>query len=167
MSVNSNVKLRNGTSDNSGLGAMSIIKAIIPGKKDTNINGVSALCASLNVLHLLAIAMHKPLIKNENAIITIAANIKLIVEGIKLLSLYISNMLFDMASDTTVRIRLSMPVITEDRVMLKYFPIIISLLLIGKVSNVSSVPLSFSPAVASVAGYIAEIAIAIIINKKE
>ena len=47
----------------------------------------------------------------------------------------------------------------------KNFPTIISLLLIGKVSNVSRVPLSFSPAVVSVAGYVADTVIAIIINK--
>ena len=42
----------------------------------------------------------------------------------------------------------------------------ISLLLIGNVSNVSNVPLSFSPAVASVAGYVADTVIAIRINRK-
>ena len=44
------------------------------------------------------------------------------------------------------------PVIIEDKVTLKNLPIIISLLFIGNVKRVSKVPLSFSPAVASVAG---------------
>ena len=47
----------------------------------------------------------------------------------------------------------------------KNFPTIISLLFIGNVKSVSNVPLSFSPAVVSVAGYVAETVIAIIINK--
>ena len=50
-----------------------------------------------------------------------------------------------------VRIKPNKPVITDERDTLKNLPIIISLLLIGNVKSVSSVPLSFSPAVESVA----------------
>ncbi len=63
-------------------------------------------------------------------------------------------------------IKLSRPVMIEDRVTLSSFPTIMSLLLIGNVNNVSNVPLSFSPAVASVAGYVADTVIAIRINRK-
>ena len=51
-----------------------IIKATIPGKKDIKVNGVNALCASLNVLEVLAMAIHNPLTKKEYAIITTTAN---------------------------------------------------------------------------------------------
>ena len=54
----------------------------------------------------------------------------------------------------------------EDKETLKNLPMIISLLLIGKVSSVSNVPLSFSQAVVSVAGYVADTVIAIMMNKK-
>ena len=50
-----------------------IIKAIIPGKSDINVNGVKALCAYLNALEVDAIAIHNPLIKNEYVTITTTA----------------------------------------------------------------------------------------------
>lgn len=62
-------------------------------------------------------------------------------------------------------IRLSKPVIIDDKVTLNNLPTMISLLLIGNVRSVSNVPLSFSPAVASVAGYVADTVIAIRINR--
>lgn len=74
ISVNSNVKFKNGTKESIGVVVIPIINAIIPGKKDINVRGVNALCASLNVLEVLAIAIHNPLIKKEYAIITITAN---------------------------------------------------------------------------------------------
>ena len=57
-----------------------------------------------------------------------------------------------MTREISIKIKLINPVIMEERDTLKNFPMMISLLLIGKVSNVSSVPRSFSPAVVSVAG---------------
>ena len=57
-----------------------------------------------------------------------------------------------MTKEMIIKIKLINPVMTEDRDTLKNLPMMISLLLIGKVSNVSKVPLSFSPAVVSVAG---------------
>lgn len=65
ISSNNRVKFKNGTSDNKVDEEISSINAIIPGKKAINVNGVNELCASLNVLDLLAIAIHNPLIKNE------------------------------------------------------------------------------------------------------
>ena len=65
ISVNINVKFKNGTIANNGVVVILIIKAIILGKKDMNVNGVSALWASLNVLDILAIAIHNPLINKE------------------------------------------------------------------------------------------------------
>ena len=78
MSVNNSVKFRNGIIESIGVVSTPTINAIIPGKNDINVSGVKALCASLNVFDLLAIDMHKPLMKNEYAIITIIANIKLV-----------------------------------------------------------------------------------------
>ena len=71
-----------------------------------------------------------------------------------------------MNKEITAKARLNSPVIMDETVTPKNLPMIISLLLIGKVSNVSRVPLSRSPAVVSVAGYVAETVIAIKINKK-
>ena len=68
-------------------------------------------------------------------------------------------------SEPIAKRKLIIPVITDEMDTLKNFPTIISLLLIGNVNKVSSVPLSFSPAVVSVDGYIAETVIAIIMNK--
>ena len=73
MSVNSNVKFKNGIIESKALVFISIMNAINPGKKEMNVSGVKALWASLKVLDLLAIAIHRPLIKNEYAIITIMA----------------------------------------------------------------------------------------------
>ena len=115
---------------------------------------------------MLAIAIHKPLINSEYTIITIPAKINSLDDNNKLISLYILNLLPAIPSDISASIKLSIPVIIDDIDTLKNLPIIMSLLLIGKVNNVSSVPLSFSPAVASVAGYVALIVIAIIMNKK-
>ena len=74
-------------------------------------------------------------------------------------------MFCDNIKATIANAKLINPVTIEDRDTAKNFPTIISLLLIGNVSSVSSVPLSFSPAVVSVAGYVADTVIAIIINK--
>ena len=71
-----------------------------------------------------------------------------------------------MARDAIIRIKLTTPVTIDDRDTLKNLPTIMSLLLIGNVNKVSSVPRSFSPAVASVAGYVDEMVIAIMINRK-
>lgn len=65
MSVNNKVKFRKGMQDKIALDSTFIIKAIMLGKKEMKVNGVKALCASLKVFDLLAIAMHSPLIKNE------------------------------------------------------------------------------------------------------
>lgn len=73
ISVNMVVKFRNGIIAISGVVLIPIIKAIIPGNNDINVNGVSALCASLNVFDVDAIAIHSPLIKNEYVIITTIA----------------------------------------------------------------------------------------------
>jgi hypothetical protein len=64
---------------------MLIINAIIPGKNEIKVTGVRALCASLNVFDLLAIAIHKPLISKEYPIITIHENN---IAGIDKLLLY-------------------------------------------------------------------------------
>lgn len=65
ISVNSRVKFKNGTKESNKLLFTLIMKAIMPGKKEMKVSGVKALCASLKVLHLLAIAIHKPLINKE------------------------------------------------------------------------------------------------------
>ena len=78
ISVNMMLKLINGIIDNNQLFDMFNMKAIIPGKKAMNVSGVKALWASLKVLDILAIAMHKPLIMIENAIII---TIELIIIG--------------------------------------------------------------------------------------
>ena len=57
-----------------------------------------------------------------------------------------------MNNDTIAKTRLNSPVMIDDTVTPKNLPMIISLLFIGNVSRVSSVPLSLSPAVVSVAG---------------
>lgn len=57
-----------------------------------------------------------------------------------------------MNNDTIAKTRLNSPVMMDDTVTPKNLPMIISLLFIGNVSRVSSVPLSLSPAVVSVAG---------------
>ena len=73
ISVNMVVKFKNGIIAINGVVVIPIIKAIIPGNNDINVNGVRALWASLNVLEVEAIAIHSPLIKNEYVIITIIA----------------------------------------------------------------------------------------------
>ena len=73
ISVNMVVKFKNGMIAINGVVVIPIMKAIIPGNKDMNVNGVRALCASLNVLEVEAIAIHSPLIKKEYVIITIMA----------------------------------------------------------------------------------------------
>ena len=73
ISVNMVVKFKNGIIAINGVVVIPIIKAIIPGNKDMNVNGVRALCASLNVFDVEAIAIHSPLIKNEYVIITTMA----------------------------------------------------------------------------------------------
>lgn len=83
MSSNNRVKFKNGTKDKRAEDFISIINAIIPGKKEINVSGVNALCASLKVLDLLAIAMHNPLIKKEYEIITTIENIRLPKDSIK------------------------------------------------------------------------------------
>ena len=65
ISVNMVVKFKNGIMLLNDVVVIPIIKAIIPGNKDINVNGVRALCASLNVFDVEAIAIHSPLIKNE------------------------------------------------------------------------------------------------------
>ena len=65
ISVKIKVKLINGIKAKILVVWILIIKAIIPGKNEIKVRGVKALCASLNVLELLAIAIHKPLIKKE------------------------------------------------------------------------------------------------------
>ena len=57
-----------------------------------------------------------------------------------------------MNNDMIAKTRLNSPVMMDDTVTPKNLPMIISLLFIGNVSRVSSVPLSLSPAVVSVAG---------------
>ena len=71
ISVNITLKLINGMIDNNQLFDMFNMKAIIPGKKAMNVSGVKALWASLKVFDILAIAIHKPLIMIENAMIII------------------------------------------------------------------------------------------------
>ena len=78
ISVNMMLKLINGVIDNNQLFDMFNMKAIIPGKKAMNVSGVKALWASLKVLDILAIAIHKPLIMIENAMII---TIELIIIG--------------------------------------------------------------------------------------
>ena len=129
------------------------------------VNGVKALCASLKVLDVLAIAIHSPLINNDITIITITANTILVIENIISIPSYIENIFWEITKDIIAKTRLTIPVIIDETVTPKNFPIIISLLFIGKVSKVSNVPLSLSPAVVSVAGYVAYTVIAIIINK--
>lgn len=73
ISVNMVVKFKNGIIDINGVVVIPIIKAIIPGNNDINVNGVRALCASLNVFDVDAIAIHSPLIKKEYVIITMMA----------------------------------------------------------------------------------------------
>ena len=57
-----------------------------------------------------------------------------------------------MNKDMTANTKLNNPVMMDEVVTPKNLPMMISLLLIGNVSSVSSVPLSLSPAVVSVAG---------------
>ena len=71
---------------------------------------------------------------------------------------------FTNRSDIIHRIILIINVIIVLMTMAKNLPSINSLLLIGYVRNVSNVPLSFSPAVKSVALYIAVNVIAIIVK---
>lgn len=73
ISVNMVVKFKNGIIAIKGVVVIPIMKAIIPGNKETNVNGVSALCASLNVFDVDAMAIHSPLIKKEYVIITMMA----------------------------------------------------------------------------------------------
>ena len=79
ISVNITLKLINGMIDNNQLLDMFSMKAIIPGKKAMNVSGVKVLWASLNDLDILAIAIHKPLIMIENAMII---TIELIIIGV-------------------------------------------------------------------------------------
>ena len=96
--------------------------------------------------------MHNPLIKNEyNIIVIIETNI-LLNDSVKSISLKIETRFPDIFKDTKANTKLNTPVTIDEIETLKNLPTIISLDLIGKVSNVSSVPLSFSPAVESVAG---------------
>ena len=107
---------------------MSIKNAIIPGNIDINVSGVSALCASLNVFDVLAIAIDKPLIKSEYVIITIIANIVASKDKFIFIPSYILNILLDIFKDIIARIKLNKPVITEESDTLKNLPIIISTL---------------------------------------
>ena len=66
----SNVSLKelselNGIIDINGVVVIPIMKAIIPGNNEMNVSGVKALCASLNVFEVDAIAIQSPLMKNE------------------------------------------------------------------------------------------------------
>src|SRR5699024_4918180 len=97
---------------------------------------------------------------------TIIANSIVVGEYITSIPSYIENIFFVTTKDIIANSKLMIPVIIDDTVTPKNFPTIISLLFIGNVSNVSNVPLSLSPAVVSVAGYVADTVIAIIINKK-
>ena len=78
ISVNITLKFKNGIIDNIALVFMFSMNAIIPGKKAINVSGVKALWASLKVLDILAIAIHKPLVMIENAIMI---TIELIIIG--------------------------------------------------------------------------------------
>ena len=78
ISVNIIVKFINGIIEYKGVVSNSTINTIKLGKNDINVNGVNALCASLNVLDVLAIEILNPLINIEYAIITTTANTKLI-----------------------------------------------------------------------------------------
>ena len=152
ISLNNNEKFKNGIIDVSTELSTSIIETIRPGKTTIKVKGVKALRASLKLLALLATAIHNPLIRNEYAIITTTEYInpnKLIPN---LAVSYKENKLLHITKDTKVNIKLNNPVIIDDNETFKNLPTIISLLEIGKVSKVSKVPLSFSPAVASVAG---------------
>ena len=99
-----------------------------------NVNGVNALCASLNVFDVLAIEIHKPLMKKEYAIITTIA--KIIVIGVNIISIpsYIENISCAIISEMIAKTRLINPVIIEDIVTPKNFPSIISLLFKQEVS---------------------------------
>ena len=151
--------------DNNGEDAILIINATIPGKKDTNVKGANALCDSLKVFEPLAIEIHNPLINIEYVIIMNMAMIILWALYIIFIPSYIENISCATINEIIVKIKLIIPVIIEDIDTPKNFPSIISLLFIGNVNNVSSVPLSFSPAVVSVDGYVAETVIAMTINK--
>ena len=152
MSLNTNEKFKNGTIDNKVLLFTPTINAIIPGNNAINVRGVNALWASLKLLHILAIAIHKPLINNENTIITKILIIILGALNVILALSYIVKVSFAILKAIKASIKLRTPVIIDDNVTDKSLPTIISLLLIGKVSKVSKVPLSYSPAVVSVAG---------------
>ena len=78
---------------------------------------------------------------------------------------YMLNASCENINATIANAKLINPVTIEEIDTAKNFPTIMSLLLIGNVKSVSNVPLSFSPAVVSVAGYVAETVIAIMINK--
>ena len=65
ISVKIIVIFKNGMNAIRLLEGMLIMKAIIPGKNEINVSGVRALCASLNVFDFEAIAIQRPLIKNE------------------------------------------------------------------------------------------------------
>lgn len=166
ISVKRSVKFKNGTMDNKALDFISIMNAIMLGKNEMKVSGVKALWASLNVFAFDALEIHKPLIKHEYAMMTTRAKARLVIEGIKETSSYIVNMPFATTKEVTMSIKLSSPVMIDEIETLRNFPSMISLLLIGKVKSVSSVPRSFSPAVASVAGYVAETVMAMMMNKK-
>lgn len=70
ISVNMVVKFKNGITDINGVVVIPTMNAIIPGNRDINVNGVKALCASLKVFDVDAIAIQSPLIKKEYVIIT-------------------------------------------------------------------------------------------------
>ena len=59
------LKLMKGIIESKALLGILIRNTIMPGKNEINVNGVKALWASLNVLDMLATAIHKPLIIME------------------------------------------------------------------------------------------------------
>lgn len=124
--------------------------------------GVNELWASLYDLDMLAIAIHNPLINIEYIIIIKNPNDIVIILKLNVESLYISNIFWHIFKDEIDNIMLIIDVIIHEIVIAKYFPFTMSLLLIGNVKNVSNVPRSFSPAVESVAQYVATNVIAII-----
>ena len=146
VSLNIIEKFKNGIIEYSVVVGIPTINAIIPGNIAKNVNGVKALCASLNVFDILAIAIDNPLINKEYIIIIM---IEIIIVGILIVTgmlSYILYVLFINWNEINARTKLNTPVTIDDVVTPSSLPIIISLLLIGNVSNVSRVPLSFSPA---------------------
>ena len=95
----------NGTIESAVVVLRFNINTISPGNIAINVNGVKALWASLNVLHLLAIAIAKPLINNEYVIITNKANIVVGIDNVKDVPLYISNELLAIFKEIEVNIK--------------------------------------------------------------